>query len=157
MVRRVLVPGSDNSAELTRVRQAIETVRADREAGLWPDIDAYRDRLTLLLARESELSAETVVPARVDLVPTGQTFSEAWSVAEAEDAAAGGWAARRVLLNHVGLRFVLLSADTTEAISGGEYWFAAAESTARRLAGRGRMPRIIRIDRVADPAFEVIE
>lgn len=98
MVRMVLIPGADNSQELAQTEQSLERLRWESDNGLVDDEALYRSRLSALVARKAELTANTVVPARWEPQGTGKTYRELWSD-EATD--------RRQVLREAGIRLVL--------------------------------------------------
>lgn len=79
MTRRVFVPGEDHSAELAQTEQSLERLRWESDNGLVDDELMYRSRLSALVARKAELTANTLVAARWDEIGTGQTYRELWS------------------------------------------------------------------------------
>jgi hypothetical protein len=98
MTRMVFVPGADHSQELAQTEQSLERLRWESDNGLVDDETLYRSRLTALVARKAELTANTVVPARYEAVGTGRTYRELWAD-EATD--------RRQTLRDAGIRLVL--------------------------------------------------
>jgi site-specific DNA recombinase len=98
MTRMVFVPGEDHSQELAQTEQSLERLRWESDNSLVDDEALYRSRLSSLVARKAELTANTVVPARWEPVGTGQTYRELWSD-ETTD--------RRQVLRDSGIRLVL--------------------------------------------------
>lgn len=103
VTRRVFVPGEDHSHELERVNASIERLRRESDAGLVITDDdeiVYLGRMRSLIDRRTALE---VLPNRAAgwvTETTGQTYREAWRVAEtAED--------RRQLLVDGQIKFVL--------------------------------------------------
>ena len=78
MTRLIFVPGEDHSQELAQTEQSLERLRWESDNGLVDDESLYRSRLTALVARKAELTANTVVPARWEPVGTGRTYRELW-------------------------------------------------------------------------------
>ncbi|MHA3020424.1 recombinase family protein [Mycobacterium sp. BMJ-28] len=108
MERRVFVPGEDHSDELAQTEQSLERLRWESDNGLVDDESLYRSRLIALVARKAELTANTVVPARWDLVGTGRTYRELWDDTTTD---------RRQVLRDAGVRLViyLLPYGTSES------------------------------------------
>ncbi|MGW6424017.1 recombinase family protein [Nocardia sp. NPDC055053] len=82
VTRRVLVPGSDNRAELERVTDAIQRLRDESDAGLIvtpEDRAQYINRLTGLTNRKTALAASPVTAPRYEFETTGETYTEAWN------------------------------------------------------------------------------
>ncbi len=98
MERLVFVPGADRSQELAQTEQSLERLRWESDNGLVDDEALYRSRLTALVARKAELTANAVVPARWEKVGTGKTYQELWDD-EATD--------RRQVLRESGIRLVV--------------------------------------------------
>ncbi|ULP48915.1 recombinase family protein [Mycolicibacter virginiensis] len=98
MQQQVFVPGADHSQELAQTEQSLERLRWESDNGLVDDEVLYRSRLSSLVARKAELTANTVTPARWESVGTGKTFRELWAD-EATD--------RRQVLRDSGVRLVL--------------------------------------------------
>lgn len=106
---RVLIPGSDNRAELQRVKAAMARLRAESDAGLIaPDDPEYIPRLTGLVARQKALQASPVTEPHWELVSLGETFAEAWARGDAE--------ARRRLLIARGIKFIVHSRYQAELV-----------------------------------------
>ncbi len=84
MKRMVFVPGEDRGQELAQTEQSLERLRWESDNGLVDDEALYRSRLTALVARKNELSANPVVPARWDAVGTGKTYRELWDDPETD-------------------------------------------------------------------------
>ncbi|MCV7277699.1 recombinase family protein [Mycolicibacter arupensis] len=98
MQQQVFLPGADHSQELTQTEQSLERLRWESDNGLVDDVELYKSRLSALVARKTELTANTVTPARWESVGTGKTFRELW----ADDATD-----RRQVLRDSGVRLVL--------------------------------------------------
>jgi site-specific DNA recombinase len=98
MQRMIFVPGADHSQELIQTEQSLERLRWESDNGLVDDEALYKSRLSALVARKAELTANTVVPARWEPVGTGRTYRELWSD-ESTD--------RRQVLRDSGIRLVL--------------------------------------------------
>ncbi|WP_406108810.1 recombinase family protein [Micromonospora globbae] len=78
------VPGEDSTEELAKVRTAIESLRQDREAGLYDmdredDRKSFQDSMRRLMERRSVLEAKPSRPARWEHVPTGKTYREVFT------------------------------------------------------------------------------
>lgn len=101
---RKFVAGEDNSAELERVKNTIDRLRRESDAGLIDgeeDEQLYFERMTALVARRKALEAQPVRKPGWTTEKTDQTYSEAWKDADTE--------ARRKLLVDAGVSFVLHS------------------------------------------------
>ncbi|MEB4211295.1 recombinase family protein [Mycobacterium sp. 94-17] len=98
MTKLVFIPGEDRSVELAQSEQSLERLRWESDNGLVDDEDLYRSRLTALVTRKKELTAETVIPARWEPIGTGRTYRELWSDPETD---------RRQVLRDSKIRFVL--------------------------------------------------
>ncbi|MBS1695139.1 MAG: recombinase family protein [Actinobacteria bacterium] len=132
MTRRVFVPGEDHSAELAQTEQSLERLRWESDSGLVDDEELYRSRLSALVARKAELSANLIVPARWDYVGTGQTYRELWDDPSTD---------RRQVLRDSGIKFMLFglphgSSGSTRAILSGyrvpESWPAPSLTSEQR-------------------------
>lgn len=76
---RVYVPGSNHAETLAVVNSAIESVRQEKDLGLYDGDEAsYLDRLKKLTVRKRELESETATPGGFQWVGTGETYREAW-------------------------------------------------------------------------------
>lgn len=98
MKRMNFVKGEDHSQELAQTDQSLERLRWESDNGLVDDEALYRSRLTALVNRKAELTANTVVPARWEAVGTGKTYRELWSDPNTD---------RRQVLRDSGIRLVL--------------------------------------------------
>jgi site-specific DNA recombinase len=98
MTRMVFIRGEDRSQELAQTEQSLERLRWESDNGLVDDETLYRSRLTALVARKAELTANTVVPARYEPVGTGKSYRELWAD-ESTD--------RRQVLRDASIRLVL--------------------------------------------------
>ncbi|MBT2383898.1 recombinase family protein [Streptomyces sp. ISL-11] len=91
--RKVLIPGEDHTAELARVREAIQRLTNEKdEAEDWDDEDeaAYLSRMAKLREKRKTLAK---LPQRADQwhwEGTGETYAQLWERSD--------WAARRQLL-----------------------------------------------------------
>jgi site-specific DNA recombinase len=98
MTRMVFVPGEDHSQELAQTEQSLERLRWESDNGLVDDEAMYKSRMVALVTRKTELTANTVVPARWESVGVGKTYRELWAD-EATD--------RRQVLRDSRIRLVL--------------------------------------------------
>jgi site-specific DNA recombinase len=98
MRRKVFVPGEDRSQELTQTEDSLKRLRWESDNSLVDDEDLYRSRLSALVSRKAELTANAVVPPRWESVGTGKTYRELWTD-EGTD--------RRQVLRDSRIRFVL--------------------------------------------------
>lgn len=102
VTRRVFIPGSDNRADLERVKESIQRLRGESDAGLIitdEDKDQYHTRLRGLIAQRTALEASPVTEPRWIEETTGETYSEAWAHRD--------WLARRDMLKDAGIGFHL--------------------------------------------------
>ena len=79
ITRKQFVPGEDRSGESERVEQALQRLRWESDNGRVDDDGLYRSRLAGLASQKAELTANVVVPARVESIGTGRTYREAWN------------------------------------------------------------------------------
>jgi site-specific DNA recombinase len=101
----VFVAGSDHTAELERVRNALEGVREEYDAGLYEgDRAGYMSRLRDLKAKETALAALPQQPDRWERIGTGRTYGQEWSGLSVED--------RNQLLSELNMRVVVGVGET---------------------------------------------
>ncbi|MGQ4596464.1 recombinase family protein [Nocardia sp. R6R-6] len=129
VIRRVLVPGSDNRAELERVKDSIQRVRDESDAGLivTPEERAqYIGRLKGLTARKTVLEASPVTAPRYEVETTGETFAEAWKRLDA--------IGRRDMMREAGIRLEVHSKmhlhlfDTGDTAEGYQEWMSRVKA-----------------------------
>lgn len=78
--KRVYVQGEDQSSELDQVSDAIETIRKEKDLGLYEgDTDAYLERLQKLVERRKVLQESPVIKSGYQLRGLGETYREAWT------------------------------------------------------------------------------
>ncbi|MBT2398785.1 recombinase family protein [Streptomyces sp. ISL-100] len=79
VTKRVWVPGSDSSKELTDITKRMERLRKQDEEGDWDDDqEGYRFRMNQYKARKRELESKPVVKAGWTEEDQGMTFGELW-------------------------------------------------------------------------------
>jgi hypothetical protein len=133
IVKRVEFPAEDHSRELAEVTETLESLDAERRAGRL-SAAAYA-RLAATWEAERERLAELPQrPARVEAVPTGETFGSKWQGLRTT-------AGRRMLMQTAGFR-VLAWRDrddsiTVMALAGKDL----AERTAKAAGGWPQDPR----------------
>lgn len=76
---KVFIAGTGFSAELERVDLAIESIRKERDLGLYDgDDDGYFSRLQSLMERRRKIASVPVQEARWEQQGVGETYREAW-------------------------------------------------------------------------------
>lgn len=98
MTKKVFVPGEDRSQELRQTEESITRLRWESDNGLVDDEALYKSRLTALISRKKELTANTVVSASWQEVGTGQTYRELWDAPDTD---------RRQVLRDAKIRFIM--------------------------------------------------
>lgn len=91
--KEVFIPGTGNHEEVTRDRDALQRMLADRAAGKYdgPVLEPiYFEQLTAISNRVQRHEAEGVRESRFERQPTGETIYHEW--------VSGDWARRRELL-----------------------------------------------------------
>ncbi|GGM55554.1 integrase [Dactylosporangium sucinum] len=134
VTRRVFRKGADHSRELEQVNRAINDLRDDSEAGLFPDRQEYQRRMAALLERQGALSALPNEPDRWIDEPTGETFADRWNAAETD-------MERRDFLLSTGAVFTLTARDGTRPGEGA--WIVRMD---RGEISRDYQIRITRLD-----------
>ncbi len=102
VTRRQFDPGYDATVELGQVQVQIQTLRDDRDAGLFKGADDeldYRRRMKGLVERRANLEAQPQRKASWNYVATDELYGAAWSKADQLK--------RRKMLVDAGVRFVL--------------------------------------------------
>lgn len=142
---RVWQAGSDHSAELDQTNRTIESLRADRAAGLFPtpqDEQMFRAQMSALIAKREALSGLPIVKAGWVEIETDQTYAEVWPPATPEE--------RRTLLVDAGILLTVyrpnqmgISTDLTRMLGEGP---SARELQARQEADAAALRREWGID-----------
>ncbi|WP_435592024.1 recombinase family protein [Nocardia sp. bgisy118] len=130
VTRRVLVPGSDNRAELERVTDAIQRLRDESDAGLIvtpEDRAQYIERLKGLTARRAALEASPVTAPRYEVETTGETYADAWARLDA--------IGRRDMLRDAGFRLEVYSKYEMNLFDTGDTGDGYREWSERTQAG----------------------
>jgi DNA invertase Pin-like site-specific DNA recombinase len=86
--QRVWQEGSDHSHELDQTNQTIESLREDREMGLYstPEDEArYRTQMKALITRRDALAAQPIIKSGWKSVETGETYGSMWPDATPEE------------------------------------------------------------------------
>lgn len=79
VTKRVWVPGSDSTRELTDITKRMERLRKQDEEGDWDDDqETYRFRMGQYKARKKELESQPVVLPGWEEEDQGMTFGELW-------------------------------------------------------------------------------
>ncbi|TQJ56010.1 recombinase family protein [Streptomyces sp. SLBN-115] len=81
IVRKVLVPGIDHSAELADVQRAMKELMEDRRAGLYSSESGTKEFRQMYKRLEDQENALKALPAREDEwieEPTGETYRDRW-------------------------------------------------------------------------------
>jgi DNA invertase Pin-like site-specific DNA recombinase len=79
VAEQVYVPGSEADEKLSQVNEAIETVRREKDLGLYEgDTDGYLSRLSALVERRRALESEDRRGPRWESRGTGVTYRERW-------------------------------------------------------------------------------
>ncbi|WP_157778028.1 recombinase family protein [Nocardia terpenica] len=129
VTRRVVIPGSDNRAELERVKESIQRLRDESDAGLIvtdEDKTQYLTRLQGLTARRAALEASPVTAPRMVEETTGETNSEAWARLD--------WPGRREMLKDAGIKLFVKSKsemkllDFMDTEEGYDEWLQSVSS-----------------------------
>jgi site-specific DNA recombinase len=137
-MRKVFVPGEDHTAELERVKAAIERLRDDREAGDYDgDEDGYRSRMDRLRVNRDRLAAMPHRPDGWMLEDTGEKWADWWRSADEKE--------RRDELIRAGVRVYYLKDPKTMSVEIGflsdpEIPGRLADPSAKNVNATGVMP-----------------
>ena len=79
VVERIEFPGVDHTAEIEELKATVDDLSARIASLRGPAADALMSQLQGRSDRLERLQAEPVMPARVELVPTGKSYAEVWA------------------------------------------------------------------------------